>query len=90
MKKKKKKENIFKRLSQKFKAEDERIKKIIDSPIKYTCELKFDGVSINLTYKDGELLRAVTRGDGVKGDDVTSNVKTIPTVPLKLRENIGL
>ena len=67
---------------------EKRIKKIIDTPVEYTCELKFDGVSINLTYKDGELLRAVTRGDGVKGDDVTSNVKTIPTVPLKLRENI--
>ena len=67
---------------------EKRIKKIIDSSIKYTCELKFDGVSINLTYKDGELLRAVTRGDGVKGDDVTSNIKTIPTVPLKLRKNI--
>ena len=68
---------------------EKRIKKIIDSPIKYTCELKFDGVSINLIYKDGELLRAVTRGDGVKGDDVTSNIKTIPTVPLKLRKNIS-
>jgi DNA ligase (NAD+) len=68
---------------------EKRIKKIIDSPIKYTCELKFDGVSINLTYKDGELLRAVTRGDGLKGDDVTSNIKTIPTVPLKLRKNIS-
>ena len=68
---------------------EKRIKKVIDSPIKYTCELKFDGVSINLTYKDGELLRAVTRGDGVKGDDVTSNIKTIPTVPLKLRKNIS-
>ena len=67
---------------------EKRMKKIIDTPIEYTCELKFDGVSINLTYKDGELLRAVTRGDGVKGDDVTSNVKTIPTVPLKLRMNI--
>ena len=67
---------------------EKRIKKIIDTPLEYTCELKFDGVSINLTYKDGELLRAVTRGDGVKGDDVTSNVKTIPTVPLKLRKNI--
>ena len=68
---------------------EKRIKKIIDTPVEYTCELKFDGVSINLTYKDGELLRAVTRGDGVKGDDVTSNIKTIPTVPLKLRENIA-
>ena len=67
---------------------EKRIKKIIDTTVEYTCELKFDGISINLTYKDGELLRGVTRGNGVKGDDVTSNIKTIPTVPLKLRENI--
>ena len=67
---------------------EKRIKKIIDTTVEYTCELKFDGISINLTYKDGELLRAVTRGNGVKGDDVTSNIKTIPTVPLKLRKNI--
>jgi len=63
---------------------EKRIKKIIDGPIEYTCELKFDGVSINLLYKNGELVKAVTRGDGVKGDDVTTNVKTIPTVPLRL------
>ena len=65
---------------------EKRIKKIIEGPVQYTCELKFDGVSINLLYKNGELVKAVTRGDGVKGDDVTSNIKTIPTVPLKLRE----
>lgn len=64
---------------------EKRIKKIIEEPIQYTCELKFDGVSINLLYRNGELLKAVTRGDGVKGDDVTSNIKTIPTVPLRLR-----
>ena len=64
---------------------EKRIKKIIEGPVKYTCELKFDGVSINLLYKNGELVKAVTRGDGVKGDDVTSNIKTIPTVPLRLR-----
>ena len=63
---------------------EKRIKKIIDGPVEYTCELKFDGVSINLLYKNGELVKAVTRGDGVKGDDVTVNVKTIPTVPLRL------
>ena len=63
---------------------EKRIKKIIDEPIEYTCELKFDGVSINLLYKNGELIKAVTRGDGVKGDDVTANVKTINTVPLRL------
>ena len=49
---------------------EKRIKKIIDGPVEYTCELKFDGVSINLLYKGGELVKAVTRGDGVKGDDV--------------------
>lgn len=53
--------------------------------VNYVCELKFDGLSIGLTYKDGELLQAVTRGDGVQGDDVTTNVKTIKSVPLKLR-----
>lgn len=51
----------------------------------YTCELKYDGASINLTYENGELLRAVTRGDGVQGDDVTTNVRTIRSVPLKLK-----
>ena len=55
--------------------------------VNYVCELKFDGLSIGLTYKDGELLQAVTRGDGVQGDDVTTNVKTIKSVPLKLKGN---
>ena len=63
-----------------------RLQRILgDVALTYTCELKYDGASINLTYKDGELLRAVTRGDGVQGDDVTSNIKTVKTVPLKLR-----
>ena len=66
---------------------EKRNKKIIDEPIEYTCELKFDGVSINLFYKNGELEKAVTRGDGVKGDDVTENVKTINTIPLRLIGN---
>ena len=48
------------------------------------CELKYDGTSISLTYEDGKLVRAVTRGDGEKGDDVTDNVKTIRTIPLVL------
>lgn len=61
-----------------------RIKKMIDGPVKYTCELKYDGASINLTYQNGFLKSAVTRGDGEKGDDVTTNVKTIKSVPLKL------
>ena len=68
---------------------EKRIKKIIEEPIQYTCELKFDGVSINLLYSNGELIKAVTRGDGVKGDDVTANIKTIPTVPLKLIGNFS-
>lgn len=63
---------------------ENRLKKMIDDSIQYTCELKYDGASINLTYKEGLLQSAVTRGDGDKGDDVTTNVKTIKSVPLKL------
>ena len=62
-----------------------RIKKMVDGPIQYTCELKYDGASISLTYKDGVLFQALTRGDGSQGDDVTANVKTIKSVPLKLK-----
>lgn len=61
-----------------------RIKKLVDGPVSYTCELKYDGASISITYQNGELLRAVTRGDGFQGDDVTTNIKTIKSVPLKL------
>ena len=53
------------------------------------AEMKYDGLSISLTYVDGELVQAVTRGDGVKGDDVTGNVRTIRSIPLKLREGSG-
>ncbi len=66
---------------------DTRLKKITDQEIKYICELKYDGVSISLRYKDGELIQALTRGDGTKGDDVTLNVKTIKSIPLKLEGN---
>ncbi|GGI58412.1 NAD-dependent DNA ligase LigA [Winogradskyella haliclonae] len=62
-----------------------RIKKLVDGDIQYTCELKYDGASMNLTYENGKLIRAVTRGDGVQGDEVTANVKTINTVPLQLK-----
>lgn len=62
-----------------------RIKKVIDDEIQYTCELKYDGASISLTYQNGNLLRAVTRGDGVQGDDVTANIKTIKSIPLQLK-----
>ena len=66
---------------------DERIRKVIGSNFEYVCELKFDGVAIGLTYKNGKLLRAVTRGDGVRGDDVTNNVRTIRSIPLSLMGN---
>ena len=61
-----------------------RIKKTIDDEVEFCCELKFDGLSISLQYENGMLVRAVTRGDGTQGDDVTTNVKTIHTIPLKL------
>lgn len=66
---------------------DNRIRKVISDEFEYVCELKFDGVAIGLTYKNGELIRAVTRGDGVQGDDVTQNVRTIKTIPLRLSGN---
>ncbi len=62
-----------------------RVKKLVDGDVSYTCELKYDGASISLTYENGELTRALTRGDGIQGDDVTTNVKTIKSVPLKLK-----
>ena len=62
-----------------------RIKKLVDGEVSYTCELKYDGASMSLTYENGELVRAVTRGDGFQGDNVTTNVKTIKSVPLKLK-----
>ena len=65
-----------------------RIQKILDTDdISYTCELKYDGASINITYKNGEIVRAVTRGDGFEGDEVTTNIKTINSVPLQLKGN---
>lgn len=72
---------------------DKRIKKILESEglnleeIEYVCELKFDGVSISLTYQDGKLLRAVTRGDGIEGDDITPNAKTIRSLPLRIQSD---
>ena len=64
---------------------EKRNRKIIDGSVEYVCELKYDGASISLTYENGVLLRAVTRGDGTQGDDVTTNIKTINSVPLKLK-----
>lgn len=67
---------------------EKRIQKILgDVPLEYTCELKYDGASISMTYEHGKLKRAVTRGDGFQGDDVTNNVKTIRSVPLQLKGN---
>ncbi len=63
----------------------ERTRKALNEDFELVCELKYDGTSISLTYENGSLLRAVTRGDGEKGDDVTANVKTIKSIPLKLR-----
>ena len=58
---------------------------ILNSQFSYTCELKYDGVAIGLTYRHGKLVQAVTRGNGTTGDDITTNAKTIPTIPLQLR-----
>jgi DNA ligase (NAD+) len=67
---------------------EKRIQKVLgDVPLEYTCELKYDGASISITYENGKLKRAVTRGDGFQGDDVTNNIKTIKSIPLKLKGN---
>lgn len=63
---------------------DERVRKLIGNNFEYVCELKFDGVAIGITYIDGKFAYAVTRGDSVQGDDVSNNVKTIRSIPLKL------
>lgn len=64
---------------------EQRVQKMLgDVPIQYTCELKYDGASISITYENGVLKRAVTRGDGIQGDDVTSNIRTIKSVPIRL------
>ena len=67
---------------------EKRIQKVLgEVPLEYTCELKYDGASISITYENGKLKRALTRGDGVQGDDVTNNIKTIKSIPLKLKGN---
>ncbi|MGZ9676085.1 NAD-dependent DNA ligase LigA [Flavobacterium sp. GNP001] len=67
---------------------ENRIKKTLgDVPLQYTCELKYDGASISITYENGQLKRALTRGDGFQGDDVTNNIKTIKSIPLSLNGN---
>jgi DNA ligase (NAD+) len=64
---------------------ENRIKKLEDSAIEYVCELKYDGVAIGIRYENGFLTRAVTRGDGTQGEEITANVRTIRTIPLQLR-----
>ena len=64
---------------------EKRVKKLIEHDVEYTCELKYDGVAISLTYVNGKLLKAVTRGDGDRGEDVTANARTIKSIPLRLR-----
>ncbi|MBR9831890.1 NAD-dependent DNA ligase LigA [bacterium] len=64
---------------------DERVQKLAGRAVEYVCELKYDGVAIGITYVNGKLQRAVTRGDGSKGDDITANVKTIRSIPLQLQ-----
>ncbi len=66
---------------------DERVRKAIGDDFQYVCELKFDGLSISLTYEHGLLKQAVTRGDGIQGDDVTANVRTIKKIPNRLKAN---
>ena len=66
---------------------DQKIRKLTDQIFEYVCELKYDGTSISLRYKNGELDKAITRGDGTFGDDVTNNVRTIRSIPLKLKGN---
>ena len=71
---------------------DERVKKALSLPegeeVEYDAELKFDGLAINLRYEHGELVSAATRGDGIVGEDVTANVKTIRTIPLRLQAEV--
>ena len=66
---------------------EKKIHKIVgaEASFVYSCELKFDGASISLTYENGQFIQGVTRGDGTQGDDVTQNLKTIPTIPLQLQ-----
>jgi DNA ligase (NAD+) len=67
---------------------EKRIQKILGTTdVEYTCELKFDGASINLTYENNQFVKAVTRGDGFQGDDVTANIKTIRSIPLSLKSD---
>lgn len=64
-----------------------RVQKIIEEPVEYVCELKYDGAAVSLLYEKGKLVRGATRGDGIQGDDITHNIRTIGTIPLVLQGN---
>ena len=65
---------------------EKRIEKALgDEKVEFVCELKYDGASISILYENGELKQAVTRGDGTQGDEITNNIRTIPSIPLKLK-----
>ena len=69
---------------------DRRVRDAVSEPVEYVCELKYDGVAISIIYENGVLTQAITRGDGITGDDVTDNIKTIHSIPLRLKDNIAL
>src|SRR5690625_7325204 len=63
---------------------DQRVRKLVDGPVEYICELKIDGLAISLTYDQGEFVQGATRGDGVIGEDITSNLRTLRQLPLMI------